>query len=41
MLWLVVADLVPEAARTARLPAVAAVVAVSGLAMLGFQLLLL
>ena len=40
MLWLVGADLLPEAARTARPLAVAASVAVSAGAMLAFQLLL-
>jgi zinc transporter, ZIP family len=41
MLWLAAADLLPEAVRTTRLATVAASVAASAGAMLGFQLLLL
>jgi zinc transporter ZupT len=41
MVWLVVADLIPEALRTAQLSRVAAVVIASAASMLAFQLLLL
>ena len=41
MLWLVVADLMPEALRTTRAPLVAAVVVASAASMFTFQLLIL
>ena len=41
MLWLVVADLLPEALKTTRAPLVAAVAVASAATMLIFQLLIL